>query len=83
MNAEDLASNDCSNRKTIEGIDERFPDFDIAPPLALIVEAVNSSDVRTFVIAAQEEEVFWKLELVTEKEEDSLKRLLAAIDVVT
>lgn len=82
MNTEDLAGHDCGNREAIEGIDKRLPDFDIAPPLALVVEAVHSSDVCALVVAAQEEEVFGEFELVAEEQEDRLERLFAAIDVV-
>jgi hypothetical protein len=34
------------------------------------------------VVPAQEEEVFWVLDLVGEEETDGLQRLLASIDVV-
>jgi hypothetical protein len=46
MNAEDLARNDSSDRQAVERVDERLPDLDVAPPLALVVEAVDCENGR-------------------------------------
>lgn len=40
-------------------------------------------DVGAFVVAAQQEEVFRKLDLVAEQEEHGLQTLFASIDIIT
>lgn len=82
VNAENLTSDDSSDRETVEGVDEGLPDLDIAPALALIVETVDPGDVGAFVVAAEEEEVLGVLELVAHQKQNSLKGLLSAINVV-
>ena len=82
MNAEDLLCNDGRDRKAVKRINECLPDLDVAPSLAFVVEAVDTSDVRAFVVAAEEEEVLGELQLVAHKQENRLQALLAAIDVI-
>ena len=50
MHGEDLLVNDSCNWQAIEAVGERLPQFDIVPPLAFIVEAVDSVDRRAFVV---------------------------------
>lgn len=82
VDAEDLAGDDGGHGQGVEGVDKRLPDLDIAPPLALVVEAVHAGNIGTFMVAAQEEEVFRELELVAQQKKDRLERLLSAVDVV-
>jgi hypothetical protein len=35
------------------------------------------------VVAAKDEEIFWVLNLICEKEADGLQRLLSSVDVIT
>lgn len=83
MNAKDLARNNRSDGETVECVDERLPDLDIAPSLALVVKAVDPRDIGAFVVASEEEEILWVLELVAEKEQYRLERLLATVDVIS
>lgn len=41
--------------------------------LTFIVEAVNAVDARAFMVSAQDEEVFWILDLVGKKQADCLE----------
>ena len=51
--------------------------------LALVIEAVDAVDGGALVIASQQEEVLWVLDLVGEEEADRLERLLSTVDVVS
>jgi hypothetical protein len=82
VNTEDLAGDNRGNRKSVEAVNKRLPDFDIAPSLAFIVKAVNSCDVGAFVVSSEKEKVLGELELVAEEQQDSLERLLSSINVV-
>ena len=39
--------------KAVEGVNKTFPDLDIASPLALIVEAIHTSNIGTLMVATQ------------------------------
>ena len=73
MHAKDLVINECSDWNAVEDILELFPDADAIAALALIVETIDTIDLATFVIPAQQEEVLLKLDLVGQEEEDGLK----------
>ncbi len=64
MHGEDLFVDDGCDGKTVEAICESLPQLDVVPSLALIVEAINAVDGCTFVVAAEDEEVFWVFDLV-------------------
>lgn len=79
MDTKDLAGDDGGDRERVEYVDKRFPDLDVCPPFAFVVETVHcgdlvnnsvegkgrtSCDVGTLVVAAQEEKVFRVLDLV-------------------
>ena len=83
MHAQNFLVNQRCNGQTIEAVCERLPYSDIQASLALIIEAINSVDLAGLVIAAEQEEVLWVLDLVGKEEADSLKRLLSTIDIVT
>lgn len=51
--------------------------------LTFVVKPVDAVDAGALVIASQHEEVLWVFDLVSEEKADCLKRLLAAVDVVT
>lgn len=44
MHCENFLVNDCCNRQAIEAIRERFPQLDVIPPLAFIIEAIYAID---------------------------------------
>lgn len=64
MHGEDLFVDDGCDGKTVETICESLPQLDVVPSLALIVEAIDAVDGCTFVVAAEDEEVFWVFDLV-------------------
>lgn len=83
MHGEDLLIDDGGNRQTVEAIGERLPQLDVVPPLALVVEAIDTVDGRALVVTAQDEEVFGVLDLVGKEKANRLERLLATVDVIT
>ena len=83
MHTENLLVYNCRDRQAIEAVGEGFPQLDSEPSLALIIEAINSVDLAGLVIAAEQEEVLWVLDLVAEEEANRLDWLFTAVDVVT
>jgi hypothetical protein len=67
MHSEDLLVDDRSDGQAVEAIGERLPQFDVVPALALVVEAIDTVDAGAFVVAPQNEEVLWILDLVCQK----------------
>ena len=64
MHGEDLLIDDGGNRQTVEAIGESLPQLDVMPPLALVVEAINTVDGGAFVVSAENEKVLGILDLV-------------------
>lgn len=83
MHCENLLVNDGRNRQAVEAVGESLPQLNVVPPLALIVETVDAVDGSALVVTAKDEEVLRVLDLVGQKQADSLEGLLAAVDVVT
>jgi len=82
VHGEDLLVDDSRDGQAVEAVRECLPQLDVVSPLALIVEAVNTVDGRTLVVAAENEEVLGILDLVREEQADCLKTLLAAVHVI-
>jgi hypothetical protein len=83
MHSKDLLVNDCCNRQAVEAICKCLPKPDVVPSLTFIVKAVDTVDGGRFVVAAQNEEIFWIFDLVGEKKAYSLQRLLASVNIVS
>ena len=83
MHGEDLLIDDSRNGEAVEAIRESLPQLNVVPPFALIVETIDTVDGRTLVVTTENEEVLGVFDLVSQKEADGLKRLLATVDVVT
>ena len=66
MHGEDLLVDDGRNRQAVEAIGESLPQLDVVPPLALIVEAVDTVDRSALVVSAKDEEVLRVFDLVCE-----------------
>ena len=64
MNAEDFIVYNGCNWKTIKTLDKLFPKFERISSLALVIEAVDTVNRATFMVASQKEKVFWILDLV-------------------
>ena len=52
MHGEDLFINDCSDRQAVEAVGESLPQLNVVPTLTLIIEAVDTVDGSTFMVAA-------------------------------
>lgn len=82
VRAEDLVVDNSSDREAVEAVGEELPEADTEAALALIVEAVDTVDGGTLVVAAEQEEIVRVLDLVAEEEADGLNALLPAVHVV-
>ena len=51
--------------------------------LTLIIEAIDTVDTGTLMVATQEEEVLWVLDLVCQQQTDGLQGLLASVHIVS
>lgn len=49
--------------QAVEAIREGAPQPDVVAPLALVIEAINAIDGSALVVATQQEEVLWVLDL--------------------
>lgn len=83
MHGEDLLIDDSRNGETVEAVRESLPQLNVVPPLALIVETIDTIDGGALVVTTENEEVLGVLDLVSQKEADGLQRLLATVNVVT
>jgi hypothetical protein len=83
MHCEYLLVNDCCNGQAVEAICKGLPQLDIVSSFALIVESIDSVNRSTFVVAAQDEEVFRVFYLVGKEQADRLKRLFASIHIIS
>lgn len=72
MHAKDFFVNNGSNRQTVEAVCESFPKLNVITSLALIIKAVDSIDGSAFMVASQNEKIFWVLNLISQKQADSL-----------
>ena len=82
VHCKDLLIDDGCNGQAVETVGECFPQLDVVSSFAFVVEAVNSVDRCTFVIASQNEEVFGVFDLVCKQQAYRLKGLLASIHIV-
>ena len=73
MHCEDFLIYDCSNRQAVEAVGKSLPQLDVVPTLAFVIEAVDTVDGSTFMVAAQDEKVFRILDLVGEEQTNCLQ----------
>lgn len=45
MDTKDLAGDDGGDRERVEYVDKRFPDLDVCPPFAFVIETVHCGDL--------------------------------------
>lgn len=67
MHTQDFVIDEGCNRHAVENILKFFPKSDAISVFALIIEAVNTVDLSALVITSQEEEVFLKLNFVSQQ----------------
>jgi len=82
MHSEDLLVDDSRNGQAVEAVGEGLPQPDVVPPLALVVEAIDTIDRCALVVTAKDEEVLRVFDLVCQQQTDGLERLLTSVDVV-
>ena len=73
MHAENFVIDKRGDGQAVEAIYELFPYADRIAALAFIVEAINAIDLAALMVASQEKEVLFKLDLVCEEQDDTLK----------
>ena len=83
MHAEDSIVDDSAHWEHIETDSKLLPDLDVVAALALIIEAVHPIDRLALVIASQQEEVVWELDLERQHQANSLNALFPTIDVIS
>eukprot|EP00449_Zooxanthella_nutricula_P004904 CAMPEP_0198522210 /NCGR_PEP_ID=MMETSP1462-20131121/21401_1 /TAXON_ID=1333877 /ORGANISM="Brandtodinium nutriculum, Strain RCC3387" /LENGTH=176 /DNA_ID=CAMNT_0044251867 /DNA_START=136 /DNA_END=662 /DNA_ORIENTATION=+ len=82
VHADDFFVDEPAHWQAIEDVAEVFPQLDVVPSLALIVEAVNPGDRRALMVSAQQEKILWIFGLVGEHQRDRFEGLLAPVDVI-
>lgn len=83
MDAEDFVIDDGGHGEAVEALDELFPELQAVASLALVIETIDSIDRTALVVASQQEEVFWVLDLVSHHQTDHFQILLAAVHIVS
>lgn len=53
MHTENFFIDDRSNRQTVETVSEGLPQLDVVSPFALIIEAIDSVNRCTLMVASQ------------------------------
>jgi len=82
VHAEDFVVDQSGDRHAVEYILELLPHADRVATLALVVKAVYAVDLSTLVVTAQKEKILLEFDLVCEKKDDGLQRVLASVNVV-
>jgi hypothetical protein len=82
VHGENLLIDDGSNGQAVEAVGKRLPQLNVVSALALVIEAIDSVDGSTLVVATEDEEVLGVLDLVCQQQADGLEGLLATVDVV-
>lgn len=83
MHAQDLLIDESGNRQAVKAVSEGLPKLDVVSALALVVEAIDTVDRGTLMIASEQEKVLGVLDFVSEQEAHGLEGLLATVDVVS
>lgn len=73
VHSKDFLVDNCGNGQAVKAIGKGLPQLDVIASLALIIEAINAVDGRALVVSAQDEKVFWILDLVCEEQADRLE----------
>ena len=82
VHAHDLLVNGTAHWESVENIAKLLPHLDVAPALALVVEAIDPRDRSALVNPAEQEQIVRKLRLVRKREGDGLQALLTTVDVI-
>lgn len=82
MHAKDLLVYKSGNRQTVKAVSKYFPDTNIKPPLALIIEPIYTIDGCAFMVAPEKKEVLSVFDLVCKEKANCLYALLTTINIV-
>ena len=72
MHTKNFLVNDGSDGQAVEAVRESFPQLDIVSSFTLITKSVNSVDGCTLVVASEQKEIFWVLDLVRQQQTNGL-----------
>jgi hypothetical protein len=64
VHGENLLVDDSGDGETVKAVCKGFPQLDVVPPFAFIVESVYTIDGGAFMVPAQDEKVLGILDLV-------------------
>jgi len=64
MHTKNFLVDESHNRQTVKAVSEGLPESNVVTTLALFIEAIDSVDTGTLVIAAKHEEVLRVLDFV-------------------
>ena len=73
MHAEYLVIDQGCNWHAVEHVLELFPDTDAVPPLALVVEPIDSVDLSALMVSTEQEKVLFEFHFIGEEQNHSLK----------
>ena len=83
MKAEDLVLDEGSEGEKVEQICKIFPDVGVAVlPQALIVEAIDLSDLARLVVTSQDSDALWVSNFEGDQQSNGLHGEVASINVV-
>jgi hypothetical protein len=82
VHAQNLFIDEGSHREAVKTLGKYFPETNIEPTFALVVETINSINRRTFVVSPQQEKVLRVLNFISQKKADGLQTLLPAINII-
>ena len=83
MHAENALVDDGRNGQVVEHTAEVSPQADGVATLALIIEAIQTRDGNTLVVATEREDFIRILDLVCHEKAHSLDALLATVDEIS
>ena len=84
MNAENLALNYSTNAEIVEDLSAVLPGIGVAVlSVDLIIESIDGGDLSRFVVASEQGDSFWVLDLQTEQVFEGFDRVVPAINKIS
>lgn len=83
VHAENFLVDESGDGQTVEHVTEDTPKSNRVSTFALVIEAVNTIDLGTLVIATEQKEVLWVLNFVAEEKADRLNGLSSTVNVIS
>ena len=83
MHAENFVVDDSCQRQIVEYFSAVSPDIDwTVLAQALVVEAINLSDLSALVVASDQRDAFWVADLQGEQKQKCLNRVVASVNEI-